>query len=68
MLDQVVDFFNIKIDYDLGLMSKSNLSQLSSKILSSLDEIIKKGNLIIFLFMEILQQVRLVQYLLFITK
>ena len=32
MLDQVVDFFNIKIDYDLGLMSKNQtLSQLSSK-------------------------------------
>ena len=43
MLDQVVDFFNIKIDYDLGLMTKNQtLSQLSSKILSSLDEIIKK--------------------------
>ncbi|WP_444626169.1 non-hydrolyzing UDP-N-acetylglucosamine 2-epimerase [Flavobacterium columnare] len=41
MLDQVVDFFDIKIDYDLNLMQKNqSLNQLSSKIIASIDEVL----------------------------
>ena len=45
MLDQVVDFFNISIDYDLKLMTKNQtLTSISSKILNSLDDILKELN------------------------
>lgn len=45
MLDQVVDFFKLKIDYDLKLMKKNQtLSSLSSNILSGLDEVISEVN------------------------
>jgi UDP-N-acetylglucosamine 2-epimerase (non-hydrolysing) len=41
MLDQVVDFFKLQIDYDLQLMRKNQtLSSLSSNILSALDKVI----------------------------
>ena len=40
MLDQVINFFNININYDLGLMTKNqSLNQLSSKILISLKQL-----------------------------
>lgn len=43
MLDQVINFFNININYDLGLMTKNqSLNQLSSKILISLKSILDK--------------------------
>ena len=43
MLDQVVNFFNLSINYDLSLMTPNqSLSELSSKILISLDEVLKK--------------------------
>ena len=45
MLDQVVKFFNISINYDLSLMTPNqSLSELSSKILISLDGVLKKEN------------------------
>ena len=43
MLDQVTDFFEINIDFDLELMTENqSLTSLSSKILSSLDTVINK--------------------------
>ncbi|MBT7623713.1 MAG: UDP-N-acetylglucosamine 2-epimerase (non-hydrolyzing), partial [Flavobacteriaceae bacterium] len=43
MLDQVVDFFKLHIDYDLQLMKKNQtLSSLSSNIISSLQEVISE--------------------------
>ena len=45
MLDQVVNFFKIKIDYDLKLMTKNqSLNELSAKILTSLKDIFDKEN------------------------
>ncbi len=45
MLDQVVHFFKIKIDYDLSLMTENqSLNQLSAKILISLKDILDKEN------------------------
>jgi UDP-N-acetylglucosamine 2-epimerase (non-hydrolysing) len=45
MLNQVIDFFDIKIDYDLQLMSKNqSISSLSSKILTSVSEVLSKEN------------------------
>lgn len=41
MLDQVLDFFEIKTDFDLDLMQKGqSLNQLSSRILASIDQIL----------------------------
>ena len=43
MLDQVVDFFNIQIDYELELMTPNqSLNQLSGKILNSLKDVFDK--------------------------
>lgn len=43
MLDQVLDVFNIKPDYDLNIMSKGQtLSQITTKALSGLDNVIKE--------------------------
>ena len=43
MLDQVVDFFNIQIDYELKLMTPNqSLNQLSGKILNSLKDVFDK--------------------------
>ncbi|RPG19026.1 MAG: UDP-N-acetylglucosamine 2-epimerase (non-hydrolyzing) [Pelagibacteraceae bacterium TMED124] len=45
MLKQVIDFFKIKVDYDLKLMKKNQtLNSLSSKIIKSVDKIILKEN------------------------
>lgn len=45
MLDQVLDFFNIKPDFDLDLMqSNQSLNSLSSLILSKLDPILRDTN------------------------
>tara|TARA_X000000368_G_scaffold415908_1_gene408638 strand:- start:347 stop:1477 length:1131 start_codon:yes stop_codon:yes gene_type:complete len=45
MLDQVVNFFNLNIDYDLELMTKNqSLNELSAKILTSLKSILDKEN------------------------
>jgi UDP-N-acetylglucosamine 2-epimerase (non-hydrolysing) len=45
MLDQVLDIFNIKPDYDLFIMSEAkNLSEMASKILVGVDEIINNEN------------------------
>ncbi len=42
MLDQVLDFFCIKPDYDLNLMKPNQtLNQLSSRILTEIDEVLK---------------------------
>jgi UDP-N-acetylglucosamine 2-epimerase (non-hydrolysing) len=44
MLDQVLDFFEIIPDYDLDLMKPNQtLNQLSSRILSSFDEVLEKS-------------------------
>ena len=43
MLDELVLFFNIKIDYDLNIMKKNQtLSEITSKIISKVDFILKK--------------------------
>ena len=43
MLDQVVDFFDIKLNYELKVMSKNQtLSELSAKILISLNDVLSK--------------------------
>jgi UDP-N-acetylglucosamine 2-epimerase (non-hydrolysing) len=43
MLDQVLDFFDIKPDYDLNVMeSNQSLDGITSKILSSFTKVIKK--------------------------
>lgn len=45
MLNQVIDFFDIKVDYDLKLMTNNqSISSLSSKILDSMNEILIKEN------------------------
>lgn len=45
MLDQVLDWFEIKADYDLDLMEKSqSLNSLTAKIYSSIDPILEKEN------------------------
>ena len=41
MLDQVIDFFELPIDYDLNLMTAGQtLNQLSSRILSAFDQVL----------------------------
>lgn len=41
MLDQVLDFFNITVDFDLNLMAPNqSLNQLSSKIFSKIDKVL----------------------------
>ncbi len=50
MLDQVLEIFDIKPDYDLGIMSKvKNLSEIASHVLIGLDKIIlkEKPNLVV---------------------
>ena len=50
MLDQVLEVFNIKPDYDLNIMSKGQtLSDITSKALKGLEEIIKdiKPNIVL---------------------
>lgn len=43
MLDQVLNIFNIKPDYDLNIMKQGQtLSEITSKVLIGLEEIIKK--------------------------
>ncbi len=43
MLDQVLETFNIKPDYDLNIMKKGQtLGDITSRVLSGLDEVIKK--------------------------
>ena len=45
MLDQVLEWFDIKPDYDLDLMEKGqNLNNLSAKIYSALDSILQNEN------------------------
>ena len=45
MLDQVVDFFKIKIKYKLNLMTPNqSLNTLSSKILKAMEDVLKKEN------------------------
>lgn len=45
MLDQVLDFFEIKPDYDLDLMkSNQSLNQLASRILQSFDKVLEDEN------------------------
>ena len=45
MLDQVISFFSIEIDYDLNLMTKNqSLNHLSAKILTSLKKVFEKEN------------------------
>ncbi len=42
MLDQVMEFFGLRADYDLDLMkANQSLNQLASRILSSFDEVLK---------------------------
>lgn len=43
MLDQVLDTFNIKPDYDLNIMkSGQSLAEITSRVLQSLDKVIKE--------------------------
>jgi len=43
MLDQVLDLFNIVPDYDLNIMKKNQtLTQITSKVLEGLEDVIKK--------------------------
>ena len=43
MLNQVIDFFNIQVDYELNLMTPNqSLNQLSGKILDSLKSVLDK--------------------------
>ncbi len=43
MLDQVLEVFNIKPDYDLNIMKKSQtLSEITSRVLLGLEEVIQK--------------------------
>lgn len=45
MLDQVLELFEIKPDYELGVMNKvKNLSEMVSKVLVGVDEILNKEN------------------------
>ncbi len=45
MLDQVLDFFDLKPDYDLNIMkSNQSLNMLSSRILSEMDKIFNEEN------------------------
>jgi UDP-N-acetylglucosamine 2-epimerase (non-hydrolysing) len=45
MLNQVINFFNIKLNYELKLMTKNqSLNDLSAKILSSLKKVLDKEN------------------------
>ena len=45
MLDQVLNIFNIKPDYDLDIMKdKQSLAYITSNVLTGLEEIIKKEN------------------------
>lgn len=45
LLETVLDFFEIKADYNLSLMKKNqNLNSLSSRILSEIDKILEKLN------------------------
>lgn len=61
MLDQVLEVFNIKPDYDLNIMKQGQtLSQITSRVLMGLEEIMKKKGLILYLFMVILLQLLLV--------
>ena len=44
MLNQVIDFFNIQVDYELNLMTPNqSLNQLSGKILDSLKSVLGSG-------------------------
>ncbi len=45
MLDQVLDVFHIKPDYDLNIMKKGQtLSDITTRVISELDPIIEKAN------------------------
>ena len=49
MLDQVLEHFNIVPDFDLGLMQiDQSLNELSSRILSEFDKILKNVSLKIY--------------------
>ena len=55
MLDQVVDFFKIDLDFKLNLMTANqSINSLSSKILIGIDKVYLLKNLILCLKMEIL--------------
>ena len=46
LVKPLIDFYNIKIDYNLNVLKKGqSLSQLASKIISKVDLILKKNNL-----------------------
>lgn len=50
MLDQVLDFFEVKPDFDLNLMKQGqSLNQLSARILTAIDEVLQnfKPNLVL---------------------
>ncbi len=45
MLDQVLEVFNIKPDYDLNIMKKGQtLSEITSRVLTGLEDVIKDSN------------------------
>ena len=57
MLDQVMDFFAIKPDYDLDLMIPGqNLYELTATIIRSLKQVLEELTQIMCLFMEIQRQ------------
>ena len=49
MLDQVLETFEITPDYDLDIMKQGqSLSDITSRVLYGLEEILKKKNQILF--------------------
>lgn len=57
MLDSVLETFNIKPDYDLNIMKQGQtLGDITTRALIGLEEVIKKENRILCLFMVIQQQ------------
>ena len=61
MLDQVLDIFNIKPNYDLNIMKdRQTLKDITIKALEGLDRVMKEASLILFLYMGT-QQLLLLQ-------
>lgn len=57
MLDQVLNLFALKADYDLDIMQpKQTLNELTARIINKLADVLKKENPIYYWFMEIPQQ------------
>lgn len=69
MLDQVLTTFEIKPDYDLNIMQQGQtLTDITTRAIQGLEDVIKRKSLILFWFMEIHQQHLLEHLQLFIIK